>query len=140
MIINGSLVLIDFLNENLERGMASGNAMISGAKARFPPIMLTAITTFLGVALIPYDTSLLTQFFMYMSSSLGFGVLIGICLLMLIIPALAMINMRTKKCIALFLGRSAPYPLLDLMKAKDDTQGSRVPQTPPTGAVSWTVF
>ena len=114
VIINGSLVLIDFLNENLEMGMPPEEAMIAAAKTRFRPIMLTAVTTFLGVAPITFETSLQAQFLIPMSASLGFGVLIGTSLLMLIIPALAIIHMRAKKRLAGWLGREDPYPEMSL--------------------------
>ncbi|WP_010414548.1 efflux RND transporter permease subunit [Citromicrobium sp. JLT1363] len=94
VIINGSLVMIDFLNENLDNGMEPEDAMIEAAKSRFRPVMLTAITTFLGVAPITFETSLQAQFLIPMSASLGFGVLFGTALLILLIPALAIIQMR----------------------------------------------
>lgn len=94
VIINGSLVMIDFLNENLDNGMEPEEAMIEAAKSRFRPVMLTAITTFLGVAPITFETSLQAQFLIPMSASLGFGVLFGTALLILLIPALAIIQMR----------------------------------------------
>ncbi|WP_379545628.1 efflux RND transporter permease subunit [Qipengyuania sp. DSG2-2] len=94
VIINGALVLIDFMNENLEAGMERGEAVIDAAKSRFRPIMLTAITTFLGVAPITFETSLQAQFLIPMSASLGFGVLFGTVLLVLLIPALAILQMR----------------------------------------------
>ena len=100
VIINGSLIMIDFMNENLAKGMESADAIIDAAKSRFRPIVLTAITTFLGVAPITFETSLQAQFLIPMSASLGFGVLIGTALLMLIIPALAMVYLRARDRIA----------------------------------------
>ena len=96
VIINGALILIDFMNENLAKGMDSAEAIIDAAKSRFRPIVLTALTTFLGVAPITFETSLQAQFLIPMSASLGFGVLIGTALLMLIIPALAMVYLRAR--------------------------------------------
>ncbi len=100
VIINGSLVLIDFFNENLAAGMSVDEAIIDAAKSRFRPIMLTAVTTFLGVAPITFESSIQAQFLIPMSASLGFGVLIGTILLILVIPALAVVHMRTKQMIA----------------------------------------
>lgn len=94
VVINGSLVLMDFVNENLDNGMEPKKAIIHAAKSRFRPIILTAITTFLGVAPITFETSLQAQFLIPMSASLGFGVLFGTVLLQLMIPALAIIQMR----------------------------------------------
>ena len=94
VIINGSLVLIDFMNENLDNGMERNEAIIDAAKSRFRPIILTAITTFLGVAPITFETSVQAQFLIPMSASLGFGILFGTVLLQLMIPALATLQMR----------------------------------------------
>lgn len=94
VVINGSLVLIDFMNENLANGMPREEAVIDAAKSRFRPIILTAITTFLGVAPITFETSVQAQFLIPMAASLGFGILFGTVLLQLMIPALAILQMR----------------------------------------------
>jgi len=96
VIVNGSLVLIDFVNENLANGMEIEEAIMAAAKARFRPIMLTSLTTFLGVAPITFETSIQAQFLIPMSASLGFGVLFGAVILQLLIPALALLEYRTK--------------------------------------------
>lgn len=96
VIVNGSLVMIDFINENLRNGMPIEKAILSGAKSRFRPIMLTSLTTFLGVAPITFETSLQAQFLIPMSASLGFGVLFGAFILQLLIPALALLEHRGK--------------------------------------------
>ncbi|MEO0441183.1 MAG: efflux RND transporter permease subunit, partial [Pseudomonadota bacterium] len=97
VIVNGSLVMIDFINENLRNGMPIEDAIIAGAKSRFRPIMLTSLTTFLGVAPITFETSLQAQFLIPMSASLGFGVLFGAVILQLLIPALALLEYRGKR-------------------------------------------
>lgn len=97
VIVNGSLVMIDFINENLRNGMPIEEAILAGAKSRFRPIMLTSLTTFLGVAPITFETSIQAQFLIPMSASLGFGVLFGAVILQLLIPALALLEHRGKK-------------------------------------------
>ena len=97
VIVNGSLVMIDFINENLREGMEIKEAIIDGAKSRFRPIMLTSLTTFLGVAPITFETSLQAQFLIPMSASLGFGVLFGAFILQLLIPALVVLEYRGKR-------------------------------------------
>ncbi|MEP2101512.1 MAG: efflux RND transporter permease subunit [Parasphingorhabdus sp.] len=97
VIVNGSLVMIDFINENLRSGMPIEEAILKGAKSRFRPIMLTSLTTFLGVAPITFETSLQAQFLIPMSASLGFGVLFGAFILQLLIPALALLEHRGKQ-------------------------------------------
>jgi multidrug efflux pump subunit AcrB len=90
IIVNGSLVLIDFTNEELRRGKRPQEAIVSAAKGRFRPILLTAVTTFLGIAPLIVERSIQAQFLIPLAISIGVGVLLGTALLMLLTPALAM--------------------------------------------------
>ena len=94
VVVNDSLVMIDFINERMRQGMSGRDAIIAGAKARFRPIFLTSVTTFLGVAPLVFETSLQAQFLIPMAASLGFGILFGTAVLMMIVPALAMVHHR----------------------------------------------
>ncbi|MDE2803958.1 MAG: efflux RND transporter permease subunit [Gemmatimonadota bacterium] len=94
VVVNDSLVMIDFINERLRQGMPGREAIIAGAKARFRPIFLTSVTTFLGVAPLVFETSLQAQFLIPMAASLGFGILFATAVLMMIVPALAMVQHR----------------------------------------------
>lgn len=108
VIVNGSLILIDFINERLREGDDIRTAIIDSAKSRFRPIALTSVTTFLGVAPITFETSLQAQFLIPMSASLGFGVLFGTVLLMLLIPALAMLQYRAHQRIKRYFAKDRP--------------------------------
>ncbi|MDX1645553.1 MAG: efflux RND transporter permease subunit [Longimicrobiales bacterium] len=92
VVVNDSLVMIDFINERRQRGMEARQAIIDGAKARFRPILLTSITTFLGVAPLVFEQSLQAQFLIPMAASLAFGILFATAILMLVVPALATIQ------------------------------------------------
>ena len=94
VVVNDSLVMIDFINDRLRRGMPGREAIIDGAKARFRPILLTSVTTFLGVAPLVFERSLQAQFLVPMAASLGFGILFATAVLMLIVPALTMMHHR----------------------------------------------
>ena len=50
VVVNDSLMMIKFINRSRDRGLNPRDAIIVGAKARFRPILLTSVTTFLGVA------------------------------------------------------------------------------------------
>ncbi len=106
VVINGGLVMIDFMNENLASGMERKAAIIDAAKSRFRPVILTAITTFLGVAPITFETDLQAQFLIPMSASLGFGILFGTILQQLLVPALAILQMRAVDRVGLWMGRA----------------------------------
>ena len=90
IIVNGSLVLVDFINEERARGKGPEQAIIDAAKGRFRPIFLTAITTFLGIFPLIIERSIQAQFLIPLAVSIGVGVLLGTAILMLLTPALAM--------------------------------------------------
>ena len=94
VVVNDSLVMIDFINDRLRRGMPGREAIIDGAKARFRPILLTSVTTFLGVAPLVFERSLQAQFLIPMAASLGFGILFATVVLMMIVPALTTVQHR----------------------------------------------
>ncbi|MEL7183659.1 MAG: efflux RND transporter permease subunit, partial [Pseudomonadota bacterium] len=87
VVINNSLVMIDLYNEYLAKGYAVKDAVVEGTKDRFRPILLTSITTFLGVYPLITETSLQAQFLIPLAVSIGYGVLIGTGVIVLAIPA-----------------------------------------------------
>ena len=99
VIVNGALVMIDFINEEKRRGKPAIEAIIDGTKSRFRPILLTALTTFLGVFPLIIERSIQAQFLIPVACSIGFGVLFGTAVQILIVPALATIesNFNLKK-------------------------------------------
>jgi multidrug efflux pump subunit AcrB len=94
VVVNDSLVMIDFINERLKKGMDQRKAILDGAKARFRPIMLTSITTFLGVAPLVFERSVQAQFLIPMAAALGFGILFATGILMMLVPAFTTIELN----------------------------------------------
>ena len=92
VIINGSLVMIDFINEEAANGRSWREAVLEGALGRFRPILLTALTTFLGVAPLIFERSIQAQFLIPLAVSIGFGVLLGTAILMFVVPALCVLR------------------------------------------------
>jgi multidrug efflux pump subunit AcrB len=94
VVVNDSLVMIDFINERLRRGAARAEAILEGTKARFRPIMLTSLTTFLGVAPLVFERSVQAQFLIPMAAALGFGILFATGILMMLVPAFTAIELN----------------------------------------------
>ncbi|MDX1661575.1 MAG: efflux RND transporter permease subunit [Gemmatimonadota bacterium] len=92
VVVNDSLVLIDFVNEERRGGKPMGEAIVSAAKIRFRPILLTSITTFLSVFPLIMESSVQAQFLVPMAISIGYGILLATAILMLVVPALAMLE------------------------------------------------
>ncbi len=93
VVVNDAIVMIDFINERHRAGMPVREAIIGGAKARFRPIFLTSLTTFLGVAPLILEQDLQARFLIPMAASLGFGIIAATGVLMVIVPALATLQM-----------------------------------------------
>ena len=94
VVVNDSLVMIDFIDQRLREGAPSRVAIIDGAKRRFRPIMLTSVTTFLGFTPLILDRAIQAQFLMPFAASLGIGILFTTAILMMLVPALNTIVMR----------------------------------------------
>ncbi|MEZ4697905.1 MAG: efflux RND transporter permease subunit [Rhodothermales bacterium] len=94
VVVNDSLVMIDFINEKRLEGLEMRDAIIEGAKSRFRPILLTSLTTFLGVFPLVLERSLQAQFLIPMATSLAFGIVFATALLMLLVPALAIVQYK----------------------------------------------
>jgi len=94
VIINNALIAIDFINERLNDGEEAESAVIEGMLDRFRAILLTTLTTFLGVTPIILETSVQAQFLVPTAVSLGFGILIGTVMILFVLPALAALHLR----------------------------------------------
>ena len=94
VVVNDSLVMIDFIDQELEEGLPAREAIIEGAKGRFRPIMLTSLTTFLGFTPLILEDAIQAQFFVPFSASVGCGILFTTAILMLLVPALSSVRLR----------------------------------------------
>ncbi len=90
VVVNDSLVLVHATNGLRARGQETEAAVISGGMLRLRAILLTSITTFLGLAPMIMETSIQARFLVPMAISLGFGVLFATIIVLLLVPALYM--------------------------------------------------
>ena len=91
VVVNNSLLLIDRINRNRERGLAALEAVNEAGRRRFRPIILTSLTTFSGLFPMILETSVQAQFLIPMAISLGFGVLFSTFVTLLLVPTLYVI-------------------------------------------------
>lgn len=91
VVINDSLVMIDFVNQRRREGHAIKESVIEAGCARFRAITLTSITTFVGVLPIMFETSLQARFVIPMAVALGFAVLYATLVTLVLIPCLYLI-------------------------------------------------
>lgn len=86
VVVNDSLVLVDYINRRTREGMSVFDATHLGGVARFRAIFLTSITTFAGLYPMIKLESLQAQFLIPMAVSLGYGVLFATFITLLLVP------------------------------------------------------
>ena len=86
IVINDSLVLVDFINRRKLAGEAIYDAIMLAGSARFRPILLTSLTTFAGLVPLMFEKNVQAQFLIPMAVSLGFGILFATFITLLLIP------------------------------------------------------
>jgi multidrug efflux pump subunit AcrB len=91
VVINDSLVLIDFANRLVRGGMPVAAAVRAAGIQRFRPILLTTLTTCGGLAPIITETSRQAKFLIPMAISLGFGILFATLITLGLVPCLYLI-------------------------------------------------
>jgi multidrug efflux pump subunit AcrB len=91
VVVNDSLVLVDYTNKRIKEGASVVKAIRIAGGARFRPILLTSLTTFAGLTPLILDKSTQAQFLIPMAVSLGFGILFATMLTLVLIPTFYLI-------------------------------------------------
>ena len=123
IVVNNNIVLIDTYNEYLKKGYASRNAAYDAGIVRFRPVILTAVTTILGLVPMVFEMTILfskrtvligapsSQWWTDLSSTIAGGLTFTTALTLLATPALlvlgAKINFKILKNVKLLLFRSS---------------------------------
>ena len=102
VVVNDSLVLIDFANRRRRLGIAVREAVHDAAVHRFRPIMLTTVTTFGGLTPMIFETSRQARFLIPMAISLGYGIVFATIITLVIVPSVYLIVDDIRK---LFISR-----------------------------------
>ena len=92
VVVNDNLVLIDRVNSLRNTGASLYDALVLGARDRFRPIILTSLTTFIGLLPIMSETSVQAQFLIPMVTSLAFGVLFATGVTLILVPCLYLLG------------------------------------------------
>ena len=92
VVVNDNLVLIDRINQLRAAGHGLREALLQGGEDRFRPIILTSLTTFVGLLPIMFESSIQAQFMIPMVISLAFGVLFATGVTLLLVPCLYLLG------------------------------------------------
>ena len=88
VVVNDNLVLIDYTNRLRAKGMEAREAVVEAGVARFRPILLTTVTTIVGLSPMMLERSIQAKFLQPVVVSLAFGVFIAFFVTLLMVPAL----------------------------------------------------
>ena len=88
ILVNDAVVMLDKYNRNIAEGMSMEDAVVGAGRSRFRAIILTTITTFVGLFPLILEKSFQAQFLIPMAISVAFGVLFGTLILLFYFPAL----------------------------------------------------
>ena len=100
----------EITNRRREEGSDSRVAVIEGCVRRFRPVVLTSITTFMGLLPIQLESSIQAQFVKPMAISVGFGVLFATFVTLLLVPVIYIIGQDVMR---LFSRDNVETPAID---------------------------
>ena len=91
VVVNDSLILVEFANRERAKGLSFEDAILNAGKKRFRAILLTTLTTFVGLLPLLFETSMQAQFVIPMAISLSFGILFASVITLVLIPCLYLV-------------------------------------------------
>ncbi len=104
--VNDNLVLLDYVHKLRDKGMDGAQALVEAGTRRFRPILLTSITTFVGLLPLMMERSIQAQWLIPVAVGLAFGVMFALFVTLFLVPALYAIGADIKRGSArLFLRR-----------------------------------
>ena len=118
VVVNDSLVMVDYINRARLAGTSMKVAVIEAGCRRFRAILLTSLTTFIGLVPIMSETSMQAQMVIPMAVSLAFGVLFATVVTLVLIPCLYVSIEDMKRLPRMFMARFS-----------NDKPGEKLPQT-----------
>jgi len=116
VVVNDSLVMVDFINKARDEGASIKDAVIQSGTLRFRAIVLTSLTTAMGLMPIMFEKSVQAQYVTPMAISMSFGIIFATVITLFLIPALYMLlndwGYRWRKLMLLLRGKEVEYNAL----------------------------
>ena len=91
VVVNDGIILVDYVNKAVATGVSSRDAAVDAGTARFRAILLTSLTTFIGLSPMLAETSFQAALMMPMAIALAFGILFSTTMTLILIPCLYII-------------------------------------------------
>ncbi len=133
VVVNDSLIMVDFINRKRRLHMDIAHAVREAGVNRFRPILLTSLTTFVGLVPLMTAKSFDAAFMVPMAVSLAFGVLFATFITLMLVPTAYLILDEMQRAMRTLFGRTAPVDmappadgLADTSAAAEGTATARV--------------
>ncbi len=94
VVMNDSIVLIDYINHRREAGASLYDALIDAGRRRFRPVLLTSVTTIAGLIPMLTETSFQAQFLIPLAATLVFGLMLATVMVLVLIPTFYLVYGR----------------------------------------------
>ncbi|MGJ8632604.1 MAG: efflux RND transporter permease subunit [Luteolibacter sp.] len=91
VVVNDSLVMVDYVNRHREESDSLQEAAVSAGARRFRAILLTSLTTFVGIMPMIIETDMQARFLIPMAVSLAFGILFATFITLFLVPGVYLI-------------------------------------------------
>jgi multidrug efflux pump subunit AcrB len=121
VVVNDNLVLVDYIRRLRDEGMSMLEAVIQAGVTRFRPILLTSLTTFIGLVPIMAERSIDAQFLKPAVLALAFGVLFALFVTLFMVPALYVIGEDVARSAA-FIKTKTRFFLSSLLASNSNRQ------------------
>lgn len=112
VVVNDSLIFMNFYNAARERGLSVFDACLATGQARLRPILLTTITTALGLLPLMLETSFQARFLIPMAITIACGLMSATFIILLVLPALLLILEDIKRVLR-FVWTGGEFQLKD---------------------------
>ena len=111
VVVNDSLIMVDFINRKRRLHMDIATAVREAGVNRFRAVMLTSLTTFVGLVPLMTEKSFNAAFMVPMAVSLAFGVLFATFITLMLVPTAYLILDDIQRAMRTLFGRTAPVAM-----------------------------
>jgi len=112
VVVNDSLIFMNFYNAGRERGLSVFDACLATGRARLRPILLTTITTALGLLPLMLETSFQARFLIPMAITIACGLMSATFIILIVLPAMLVILEDVKRLLR-FVWTGGAFRLAD---------------------------
>jgi HAE1 family hydrophobic/amphiphilic exporter-1 len=88
IVVNDSILLVTFIRNHIDKGISTDKAAMQASRDRFRAVLLTSITTIMGLLPLLAEKSIQAQILIPLACSIVFGLLATTVLVLLVVPAL----------------------------------------------------